>query len=135
MSVYPLWDAKDVLGHITFWHESFARNIRDLALGRQPSPLKGKLSEVNHRSVASTKRARVPELIHRLLTAQATVETHIFDEEIDLIPYKKGSRSYSRQEHLDVVAAHIARHLKDLHKAHKRYGKTQESGSAASAER
>lgn len=28
--VYKFWNAKDILGHITFWHESFAKNISDL---------------------------------------------------------------------------------------------------------
>jgi len=31
--VYELWNAKDILGHITFWHESFARNISALGKG------------------------------------------------------------------------------------------------------
>lgn len=29
--VYEHWNAKDILGHLTYWHESFARNISDLS--------------------------------------------------------------------------------------------------------
>jgi len=114
--VYKLWNAKDILGHLTFWHESFARNISDMGKDVKPQPLKGKLSEVNQQSVATTKAASIPELIQRIKQAQETIEQYIFNDSIGLIPYKKGSRDYSRQEHLDIVAAHIKRHLKDLNK-------------------
>ena len=114
--VYELWNAKDILGHLVFWHESFARNIRDLGEGVKPNPLKGKLSEVNQQSVETTASVSIATLIIRLQTAQRTIEQHIFNESIDLIPYKRGSRSYSRQEHLEVVSGHINKHLRDLHK-------------------
>ncbi|MFZ6666170.1 hypothetical protein [Peijinzhouia sedimentorum] len=120
--IYALWDAKDILGHITFWHESFARNLADLANERTPNPLKGKLSEVNKLSVESTKAVPIPELIIRLQQAQNTVEQYIYDEGIELIPYKKGSRDYSRSEHLQIVTNHIRKHLNDLNK---QYGKTK----------
>ncbi len=120
--IYSQWDGKDILGHITFWHESFARNISDLGNGRKPNPLKGKLSEVNLLSVESTKSVSIHELIIRLRKAQKIIEQHICNERIDLIPYKKGSRDYSRIEHLEVVAHHIRRHLNDLIK---KYDKTK----------
>ncbi|ADR22902.1 hypothetical protein MATR_32490 [Marivirga tractuosa] len=121
--VYEFWNAKDILGHITFWHESFARNISDLGKGIKPKPLKGKLSEVNIQSVETTKNESIASLIKRLKEAQATIEEFIFDDTIDLIPYKKGSRDYSRSEHLEVVSHHIHKHLTDISK---KYGTTKE---------
>lgn len=112
--VYPLWSAKDVLGHITFWHESFARNLLDLAEGRKPNPLKGKLSEVNNLSVSSTKTSTIQELLDRLATAQKIIDSHILNDAILEIPYKKGSRNYTRLEHLEVVERHISKRLKDF---------------------
>jgi len=120
--IYPLWNAKDILGHITFWHESFARNIADLANGKVPSPLKGKLSEMNVQSTASTRAVPIAELIGRLQRAQHTIESHIHNSNITLIPYKKGSRDYSRLEHIEVVTGHIQKHLNDLKK---RYDQTK----------
>jgi len=114
--VYELWNAKDVLGHITFWHESFARNISDLGKGIKPSPLKGKLSEVNKHSVEATENVPIKDLINKLKNAQLTIEKYALDEKIGLIPYKKGSRDYSREEHLEIVANHIHKHLCDLRK-------------------
>lgn len=116
LMVYEFWSAKDILGHITFWHESFARNISDLGKGKTPNPLKGKLSEVNKLSVETTKTATIHELIERLKTAQRVIEEFINMESITSIPYKKGSRDYSREEHLEIVSNHIRKHLEDLKK-------------------
>ncbi|MCB9360348.1 MAG: hypothetical protein H6587_02335 [Flavobacteriales bacterium] len=115
--VYTHWSAKDVLGHVTFWHESFARNLLDLAEGRKPNPLKGKLSEVNNLSVSTTKENTIQELLDRLEAAQNIINKHILNDAIIEIPYKKGSRNYTRLEHLGVVEGHLKKHLKDLKKA------------------
>ena len=122
--VYTHWNVKDVLGHLTFWHESFARNINDLAHAKKPNTLRGKLSEVNEQSVSSTQHNSIKELINRLEQAQTTIENHIFNQSIKLIPYKMGSRPYSRKEHLDIVSNHIKRHLKDLNQKINQNGKT-----------
>ncbi|WP_421750281.1 hypothetical protein [Croceimicrobium sp.] len=116
LMVYDLWNAKDILGHITFWHESFARNISHLGKGLKPKPLKGKLSEVNNLSVDTTKAVSIQDLIERLKDAQKVIEEFIFLESISTIPYKKGSREYSREEHLEIVTNHIRKHLQDLRK-------------------
>lgn len=80
------------------------------------------LSEVNATCVKTTRSVSIKDLILRLKRAQQSIEQHILDEEIDLILYKKGSRPYSRLEHLEVVTNHIRKHLKDLNKKMK-YGK------------
>ncbi|TRX46395.1 hypothetical protein FNH22_31000 [Fulvivirga sp. M361] len=115
--IYTHWSARNVLGHITFWHESFACNLLDLIQNRPPNPLRGKLSEVNKMSVETTRHVSVDMLIERLKAAQKIIDIHIFNTDISIIPYKKGSRSYTRLEHLEIVEAHIKRHLKDLNKA------------------
>ncbi len=112
--VSTYWTAKDVLGHVTFWHESFARNLQDVAEGRKANPLKGKLSEVNKISVDSTRIVPIDVLCQRLIDAQETITRHIFNTSVNEIPYKKGSRNYSRLEHLQVVNAHIAKHFRDI---------------------
>lgn len=116
MMVYTLWNVKDVLGHITFWHESFARNVEDVSEGRTPHPLKGTLSAVNVMSVESTRNTPVSALLQRLLAAQKVIDTHIVNTVVATIPYKKGSRNYTRLEYLNVVVAHIRRHRKDVEK-------------------
>lgn len=104
--VYELWNANDMLGHITFRHESFASNIFDLGNGKTPRPIKGPLSEVNILSVETTKNVSIPKFIERLKSAQIVIEKFIFIKSIKHIPYKKGSRDYSREKHLEIVSSH-----------------------------
>jgi len=112
--VYEYWSVKDILGHITFWHESFSRNLQDIAENRKPNPLKGSLSDVNKMSVNTTKEIPIEVLCQRLLQAQKTIAIHIQNTKVIEIPYKKGSRSYSPLEHLQIADAHIAKHLRDI---------------------
>ncbi len=122
--VTPLWTAKDVLGHLTFWHESFANNLQDAAVGKAPNPLKGKLSEVNLASVETTRPYEVEELLSRMEKAQITIRTYIHHPDLTLIPYKKGSRPYPPLEHLEVVNKHIHKHLKAIQKKEPSHAQT-----------
>lgn len=112
--IYEEWTAKDVLGHIASWHQSFARNLLDAVNGVKPSPFKGTLTEVNERGVREMS-AYTPEQLCRMISeAQETVSAHIENPQVTEIAYKKGSRSYSPIEHLEVVRRHIDGHLGDL---------------------
>ena len=96
------------------WHESFARNVDDIVKGRKPNPLKGLLSDVNEVGVQENRKYSINELQERMKTANEVIMAEILDERVKLIPYKKGSRDYSRDEHMEVVYRHIKGHLSDL---------------------
>ncbi|WP_238625261.1 hypothetical protein [Aggregatilinea lenta] len=112
--VYEVWTAKDVLSHLTFWHESFARNVSDLSMDIKPTPLKGKLSDLNQAGVDAMKSYSVGAVMERLETSQRTIQDNILNPKIVLIPYKKGSRDYTSEEHLEIVIDHITQHLRDV---------------------
>ncbi|WP_340153366.1 hypothetical protein [uncultured Marivirga sp.] len=84
--VYELWNANDILGHITFWHESYAPKIFDLGNENTPRPIKGLLSEVNILSVETTKNVSILKLIERLKSTQIVIEKFIFIKSIKHIP-------------------------------------------------
>ncbi|CAG0930141.1 hypothetical protein TFLX_01618 [Thermoflexales bacterium] len=113
-TVYDGWSAKDILGHVTFWHESFARNVSDLVHDRQPTPLKGKLSDLNQQGVADLRPCSLEEVLGRLEVAQRIIHANILNPKLSLIPYRKGSRDYTPEEHLEIVAEHLQQHLKGL---------------------
>jgi len=115
--VYEFWSAKDVLAHLTFWHENFARNVDDLAHGRQPNPLKGRLGDLNQRGVDEMAHLSLAEVLGRFETAHAILQAHILNSTLKLIPYRKGSWEYTTEEHLEIVADHINHHLRDVRKA------------------
>jgi hypothetical protein len=106
------WSAKDALGHLVFWHESFARNVSDVARAIPPTPLKGTYAELGLRCLEEMRPVSSEVLIGRLLSAQAVVRDNIMDPSITAIPYRRGSRDYSPEEHLAVVADHIDGHVR-----------------------
>ncbi len=115
--VYEGWSAKDVLGHVTFWHESFARNVADLVHDRKPTPLKGKLSDLNQQGVDGMRSCNLDEVLGRLEAAQRIIHANILSPKLVLIPYRKGSRDYTPEEHLEIVIKHIQQHLKAIKQA------------------
>lgn len=113
------WTAKDVLGHIVFWHESFARNIRDIVNDIKPTPLKGKYSDLNQRCFDEMRTKTVADMAKRLEAAHRAIRENILNPKLAFIPYKKGSRDYTPDEHLAVVNEHIQEHLSGIRKASK----------------
>jgi len=114
--IYSDWNAKDVLGHITYWHLGFARNLSDAAFQKTQNPFKGSLTEVNERGVKEMENYSIEELITKIREAQIQININIGNKNVDLIEYKKGSRPYSVIEHLEVTRRHITWHIKDLKK-------------------
>lgn len=116
-TVYEGWSAKDILGHLTFWHESFARNAGDMVAGRKPAPLKGRYVELNRRSLEEFRNLTLEQVIERLLAAQHAIQQCILSPRLKLIPYRKGSRDYAPAEHLKIVDDHIRDHLKAIERS------------------
>lgn len=106
------WTAKDVLGHITFWHESFARNVSDIVNGIKPTPLKGKLGDLNQHGVDEMRNYSLATVLERLEAAHRVIQELIQDPRLILVPYRKGSRDYTPEEHLTIVNDHIRSHLR-----------------------
>lgn len=111
------WTAKDLLGHLVFWHESFARNVCALASGLKPTPLKGRLSDLNEQSVVEMRDCSTASLLLRLESAQQLIRHNIRHPGLERIPYRQGSRRYTPDEHLEIVDRHISGHLKAIEKA------------------
>ena len=119
IAIYEDWTAKDILGHIVFWHESFARNVRDIVNDVEPTPLKGKYSDLNQRCFNEMRAQTIKDITKRLEAAHRAIQENILDAKLVLIPYKKGSRDYTPEEHLDMVNEHIKEHLSGIRKASK----------------
>ena len=112
--VSSAWTARGVLVHVVCWHESFVRNVSDLAQGIKPKPLKGTYAELGRRSLDESSDCSVKDLLSRLMNAQHSIEESIFNPRVVLIPYKVGSRSYAPAEHLSIVNDHVKDHLKKV---------------------
>lgn len=117
MVVIGEWTAKDILGHIVFWHESFARNVLDIASNIKPTPLKGRLTDLNQQSVVEMRPYSTETLLLRLESAHQVIQHNIRHPGLELIPYRQGSRPYTPEEHLEIVDRHLSGHLDDIKKA------------------
>jgi hypothetical protein len=112
------WTARDALVHVVFWHESFARNVSDLARGVRPVPHKGTYAELGRRAADEAEGCSIEDLVTRLTCAQSVIETTILDLGVTSIPYKAGSRPYTPAEHLSVVNDHVGDHLAKVEAAY-----------------
>ena len=115
------WSAKDTLGHIAFWHESFARNVNALVNGKKPDVLEGTYPDLNQRGVEASRAMSVGGIAGRIRRAQATIARCIVKLPAGTaIPYRKGSRDYSPEEHLVTVRSHVIAHLHRVERARRR---------------
>jgi hypothetical protein len=115
------WSAKDTLGHIAFWHESFARNVSALVNGREPDVLEGTYPDLNQRGVEASRAMTLGRIGARIRRAQAIIRRCIVKLPADTaIPYRKGSRVYKPDEHLAMVRGHIIAHLHRVERARRR---------------
>ena len=115
------WSVQDTLGHIAFWHESFARNVNALVEGRKPPVLEGSYPDLNRMGVERSRKMSVGQIAGRIRRAQGVIRRGILALPADTqIPYRKGSRNYTPDEHLKIVRDHIIAHLNRIEKAKKR---------------
>ncbi|MBI9045189.1 MAG: DinB family protein [Anaerolineaceae bacterium] len=117
--IYEDWTIKKVIGHITFWHESFGRNVNDIVQEIKPKPLRGKYADLNQRCFEELETQTMEEVVQRLDAAHRIIQKNILNTRLVSIPYKIGSRDYTPEEHLEIVNKHIQKHLGDIEKVFK----------------
>jgi hypothetical protein len=110
------WTAKNVLCHVTFWHESFARNVCDLVNDIPPRPLNGRYADLNQQCFTEMDPFPIETILQRFSSAQDMIRVNILNPKLMLIPYKKGSRDYTPEEHLHIVTEHVQDHLQTIRK-------------------
>jgi len=109
------WTIKDLLGHITYWHQYYAQQYKALSIGDKPyihQSLVGK----NEEAIKKTKHISQKKLIGNLLEANETLRTSILVKKVAKMKYVKSSQ-YSTNHFLEVVIAHINRHTQQARKA------------------
>lgn len=114
--VYPLWRVQDLLSHMVFWQEAFARNVKAMALDQPLQPLRGSMKELNEESVLGD--GSIDELLERLYRAQQDIEKYTVKLPLDAqIPYRKNAQKYTPIRHVAVAAEHFTYHTKHIKNA------------------
>lgn len=109
------WGAHEVLSHIVFWHETYARILEAMAEGHQPAVLVGVFPEFNRIAVERLRTVPDAVLVARLRRANAIVVAALGS----LSPHarvriKSGTNARGPVEFADRVEAHLRGHLEEL---------------------
>jgi DinB family protein len=110
------WGPREVLAHITFWHERYVRIIDGQLTGHAPPALEGVFYALNARAVQSMADESVAAMARRLITAQALIErlAPAARRRRLRIAIKTGAMSRTVDDLLTRVEAHIRGHHTDL---------------------
>ena len=109
------WSVKDVLGHITYWHQYYAQQYESLSRGEKPyfhRSLAGKNVEGRQKKKYTSKK----KLIKELLQANQSLKTSILEKKVPQMRYM-ASRTYETHEFLEVVIRHIQSHTLQVRRA------------------
>ena len=109
------WNAKHIIAHIVFYHEYYVNVVKALVDKKELPLIDESLAKVNLKSANDYSKMTRNELIKRFETAHKLFVNNLIKLNSDtLIPYKKGGRIYKRDEYIEEISRHIARHTKDL---------------------
>ena len=109
------WGAHEVLSHVVFWHETYARILEAMTEGREPVVLEGVFPEFNRIAVERFRAAPDALLVERLRHANAVVVAAL----AALPPHaririKSGANPRGPVQFADRIEAHLRGHLEDL---------------------
>ncbi|MCA9390169.1 hypothetical protein KC571_02090 [candidate division WWE3 bacterium] len=113
------WSAKEIIAHLVFWHEYYVTVLKALANDEDPPLMEG-TAEKNKFAAPIAKKNSREELLNRLVKAQQKFKKYIVLVKIPLIPYNKTAMKRPPKDYVSVIAKHVAKHEKDLHKALKK---------------
>lgn len=111
------WTVKELLCHITSWHEYYAANYKALSEGVEPPLYEGSTTKRNLDTVRDLKNSRFTNLVQRLQKAHMILEKSIIEGKVKKMTYKKNGRIYTTPDFLDMVTRHINTHTQQIKRA------------------
>lgn len=109
------WTVKDVLGHICFWHQYYAKQYEALERG-EPPYIHRSLAGKNEEGRVKMKPISKSRLIKELKQAHEILRKSIVIGNVPRMSYMK-SRVYTTGDFIDVVIGHITRHTLQVRRA------------------
>lgn len=111
------WSVKEVLCHITYWHENYAANYDAMVRHQLPPLFDLPGQEINKLSVSTLRSLSVDTLINRLQQAHKSLYNSIVIEKVPHMTYKKGSRTYTTEDFLEMIGRHFLTHATQVRRA------------------
>ncbi len=111
------WSAKDVLCHITYWHEYYAKNLDAEAHGKKFIFPDLTYYELNWRGVLMLRPYADTKLIGMLTNANKRLVETIMSGKVTEMTYRQGSKPYPINQFLEVITGHIHGHTDEIRKS------------------
>ncbi len=108
------WSGKDILAHLTYWHELYVRNLLAEEEKKKFVFPNTRASELNKEGVSEYKHFPDEELLKRFVNAQTIIERVITGGMITEMTYSKGEKPYPILKFLEVVSKHVKGHISEL---------------------
>ena len=113
------WSVKDVLCHITYWHQYYAENLATEAKGIAFVFRNIRGSQINQTGVESLRSYSDEQIVGRLTAGHKMLKRSVYSGKVTQMTYRKGAKPYSLSEFLDIIDRHIQRHTAAMKKAKK----------------
>lgn len=111
------WTVKDVLCHIVFWHQYYAKQYASLAAGKKPFIFTSKGGSTrNQEGVNSLNDHSKKDLIRFLNKANESLYRSIVIRQIPGMDYTDRNH-YKTKDFLEIVIGHIRRHTIQVRRA------------------
>ena len=110
------WGPREVLIHLVFWHEQYARIGEDMAAKRQPVMLRGTFKELNRTAVAENNSVPVETLIERWDSAHKRFVHVAKMRNAHHLKFslREKSKQWPMADIIRLAAGHIQNHQSDL---------------------
>ena len=114
-----IWSVKDILCHITYWHQYYARNLSAQASGRSYVFPHIPFYELNQRGVEKLRSHSDENLFAMLTKANNKLKKVILCGKVKQITYRVGT-VYTFDRFLFIVNRHIRSHTRQVGRKRKR---------------
>lgn len=104
---------KDIVAHVTMWHEYYARVLTALVSNMPPKLYRESTTLINKIWLEKYKELSLDTLILKLEEANNTFLKNIVKIK-GIIPYSENGRRYVPWQYVSAITSHIKGHTKDL---------------------
>jgi uncharacterized protein DUF1706 len=116
------WGPREVLIHLVFWHEQYARITESITRGQTPTLLQGTFKEWNAKATQLERRTTVDELLGRFKAANSrliAIAEHRNARALSFC-FREGSKSWLYDDALVAISRHIRGHIEKLRRSERR---------------
>jgi hypothetical protein len=122
-----VWTVRDILCHITYWHEYYVKNLEAEAKGTSYIMPRTKLYLMNQKGVEKMRKYSDVKLFTRLAKANSQLGKVALSGKVKQMTYWEGRKPYTLLTFLELIDRHIQSHTRGIGKKRKKRSKSSKS--------